>query len=87
MTIPPRLQEGDRASMDIAGITAALHRAARRAHEIARDTGTKVIVARDGKLARMDPDPEMFDDLIPPAAAPRRHGARSVPVNPDKSSQ
>ena len=87
MTNSARAPEEDRASMDTAGITAALYRAARRAHEIARDTGTKVIVAKDGNPVRLDPDPEMFDDLIPPAAALQRHGTRSVPVNPDESSQ
>ena len=42
---------------------AALFRAARRAHEIARDTGTKVIVVVNGKTVEMDPDPEMFDRM------------------------
>ena len=47
--------------IDPADVTAALLRAARRAHEIARDTGTKVIVVVDGKTIAMDPNPEMFD--------------------------
>ena len=76
MTISPKTQEEGRTSMDVAGATAALYRAARRAHEIARDTGTKVIVEKDGKLVRMDPDPEMFDDLIPPAPGPSGVGSR-----------
>ena len=46
-------------------VMAALIRAARRAHEIARDTGTKVVVVVDGKTVKMDPDPEMFDGLEP----------------------
>ncbi|MYH53719.1 MAG: hypothetical protein F4139_12390 [Gemmatimonadetes bacterium] len=44
-------------------VMAALLRAARRAHEIARDTGTKVVVVVDGKTVKMDPNPEMFDGL------------------------
>lgn len=50
---------------DPADVTAALLRAARRAHEIARDTGTKVVVVVDGETIEMDPNPEMFDDLDP----------------------
>ena len=46
-------------------VMAALLRAARRAHEIARDTGTKVVVVVDGKTVHMDPNPEMFDGLEP----------------------
>ena len=46
-------------------VMAALLRAARRAHEIARDTGTKVVVVVDGETIEMDPNPEMFDDLDP----------------------
>ena len=55
---------------DPADVTAALLRAARRAHEIARDTGTKVVVVVDGETIEMDPNPEMFDDLDP--RSPRR---------------
>lgn len=55
----------NKARAEAAGITAALLRAARRAHEIARDTGTKVVVVVDGKTVKMDPNPEMFDGLEP----------------------
>ena len=54
-----------KALTEAAGITAALLRATRRAHEIARDTGTKVVVVVDGEMIEMDPNPEMFDDLDP----------------------
>jgi len=42
---------------------AALYRAARRAHQIAHRKGTKVSVRIDGKLALIDPDPEMYEGL------------------------
>lgn len=35
---------------DFAGVEAALERAAKRAREIARETGTAVVYERDGKL-------------------------------------
>ena len=50
---------------DQAGVMAALLRAARRAHEIARAHGTKVVVHVDGKTVEMEPNPEMFDELDP----------------------
>lgn len=49
-------------------VTTALFRAARRAHEIARDTGTKVVIVVDGKTVKIDPNPEMFDSLKPGSA-------------------
>ena len=55
-------REQDKAPDAAAGITAALRRAARRAHEIARDTGTKVVVVLDGETVEMDPKPEIFND-------------------------
>ncbi len=45
------------------GVTAALMRAAKRAHKIAHQTGTKVVVMRDGKVVEVDPDPEMYNDI------------------------
>ena len=61
--MPHEAGEQHRDETETAGITAALLRAARRAHEITRDTGTKVVVVVDGETVDMDPDPEMFDDL------------------------
>lgn len=58
----------NKASVETADITTALFRAARRAHEIARDTGTKVVVVVDGETVKMDPNPEMFDSLNPGSA-------------------
>ncbi len=45
------------------GVTAALIRAAKRAHLIAHQTGTKVVVMRDGKVVEIDPDSEMYNDI------------------------
>lgn len=45
------------------GVTPVLIRAAKRAHLIAHQTGTKVVVMRDGKVVEIDPDPEMYNDI------------------------
>lgn len=42
---------------DIAGSFEALRRAARRAREIAAQTGTAIIVQRDGRIERITPSP------------------------------
>ncbi len=42
---------------DIAGSFEALRRAARRAREIAAQTGTAVIVQRDGRIERITSSP------------------------------
>ena len=41
----------------------ALIRAAKRAHLIAHQTGTKVVVMRDGKVVEIEPDPKMYNDI------------------------
>ena len=41
----------------------ALVRAARRAHQIAHQTGTGVVVMRDGEVVEIEPDPEMYESL------------------------
>ncbi len=46
------------------GITAALMRAARRAHLIAHQAGTGVVVMRDGEVMEIEPDPEMYGELL-----------------------
>ena len=48
---------------DMQATPAALIRAAKRAHKIAHQTGTKVAVMRDGKVVEIDPDPEMYNDI------------------------
>ena len=67
------------ARLNPADIMSALRRAARRAHEIARATGTKVVVHVDGKTVEMEPNPEMFDDLDPVLHAPvSAHGSGAL---------
>ena len=46
------------------GVTAALMRAARRAHLIAHQTSTGVVVMQDGKVVEIEPDPEMYENLL-----------------------
>ena len=48
---------------DEEGLTAALMRAAKRAHLIAHQTGTKVMVMHNGKVVEIDPDPKMYNDI------------------------
>ncbi len=48
---------------DTDDIMAALMRAAKRGHKIAYQTGTKVVIMRDGKVVEIDPDPEMYGDI------------------------
>lgn len=56
----PISQHDDKETQDILN---ALHRAARRAHLIAYQTGTGVIVMRDGEVVEIEPDPEMYEGL------------------------
>jgi len=49
---------------DVEGVTAALIRAARRAHLIAHQAGTGVVVMRGGKVVEIEPDPEMYGNLL-----------------------
>ncbi len=48
---------------DMQAVPAALMRAARRAHLIAHQTGTGVIIMRDGKVVEIEPDPEMYENV------------------------
>ena len=52
------------ADPDMQAAPAALFRAAQRAHLIAHQTGTGVVVMRDGKVVEIEPDPEMYGDLL-----------------------
>ena len=47
---------------DMQAVPAALYRAARRAHSIAHQHKTGVVVMQDGKIVTVDPDPEMYED-------------------------
>lgn len=59
----PSKKELKKFDNDEEGMTAALMRAAKRAHQIAHQTGTKVVVMRDGKVVEIEPDPEMYNDI------------------------
>ena len=43
---------------DLRGSLAALQRAAQRARELAAQTGTELVVSRDGVIERIKPQPE-----------------------------
>ncbi len=46
---------------DMRAVPEALYRAARRAHKIAHQAGTGVIVMRDGKVVEIEADPDMYE--------------------------
>ena len=48
------------------GVLAALRMAAKDAHLKAYQTGTGVAYRRNGKFGVYAPDPDMYEDLIPP---------------------
>lgn len=50
----------------VQGVLDALTRAAKDAHLKAYQTGTGVAYRRNGKFGVYAPDPEMYEDLIPP---------------------
>ena len=56
----PASQYDDRETQDVLN---ALHRAARRAHRIAHQAGTGVIVMIEGEVVEIEPDPAMYEGL------------------------
>lgn len=48
---------------DMQAVPIALYRAARRAHQIAHQTGTGVIVMLEGEVVEIEPDPAMYEGL------------------------
>lgn len=48
---------------DMQAAPAALFRAAQRAHLIAHQTGTRVVVMRDGEVVEIEPDPDMYNAI------------------------
>lgn len=50
----------------VQGVLDALTRAAKKAHLIAYQTGSGVAYRRNGKFGVYAPDPDMYEDLIPP---------------------
>ena len=55
---------------DMLGVMPALHRALRRAHKIAYQTGTNIVVMRDGKVVEVPPDPALYEDYDEPLGWP-----------------
>ena len=55
----PVSQYGDKETQDILN---ALHRAARRAHKVAHQHKTGVVVMEKGKVIEIEPDPEMYEE-------------------------
>ncbi len=49
---------------DMENATKALIRAGKRARELAAQTGTRIVVVRDGKLVREVPEPEQLRKTI-----------------------
>lgn len=47
---------------DMQAVPGALYRAARRAHEIAHQHKTRVVVMEKGKVIEIEPDPEMYGE-------------------------
>ena len=66
---------------DTEGVTAALMRAARRAHLIAHQTGTGVVVMRDGEVVEIEPDPEMYGGLLGKTADSRGSSDKNADSN------
>ena len=62
MELPPELRS-KLPDPDMQEAPRALLRAARRAREIAKRTGTGVVVFRDGKVVEVSPDDDMEDSL------------------------
>ena len=61
---PPEKKPPNPDDADTEGVTAALTRAARRAHLTAHQTGTGVVVMQDGKVVEIEPDPDMYGELL-----------------------
>ena len=54
---------------DMQKAPAAMFQAMKRAHKMAHQTGTKLVVVIDDKMTFIDPDPELYGDVpdIPPS--------------------
>ena len=48
--------------LDMQAVPVALYRAARRAHKVAQQHKTGVVVMRDSEVIEIDPDPEMYEE-------------------------
>ncbi|MDA8022156.1 MAG: hypothetical protein MPK05_04110 [Gammaproteobacteria bacterium] len=50
--------------LDVESVSAALRRAAKRAHFIAYQHGEGVVINKNGKTVIVPPDPEMYGELL-----------------------
>ena len=50
--------------LDVDSASAALRRAAKRAHFIAYQHGTAIVTRKNGKMVIAPPDPEMYGELL-----------------------
>ena len=55
----PASQYEDKETQDILN---ALHRAARRAHKVAHQHKTRVVIMEKGEVIEIEPDPEMYEE-------------------------
>lgn len=60
-----QIQESKLDNADMQAVPHALRRAQRRAREIARQTGTQLVIVHNGVLMEVDPDSPLFDDEEP----------------------
>lgn len=56
----PVSQHDDKETQDVLN---ALHRAARRAHKVAHQHKTGVVIMENGEVVEIDPDPAMYEGL------------------------
>ena len=55
----PKSRHGDKETQDVLN---ALHRAARRAHKVAHQHKTGVVVMERGEVIEIEPDPKMYEE-------------------------
>lgn len=55
----PVSQYDDKETQDVLN---ALHRAARRAHKVAHQHKTGVVIMENGEVVEIDPDPAMYEE-------------------------
>ncbi len=60
---------------DIQGVGPALRRSAARAREIARQTGTPLVIYKDGKIVKKSIKPQPDDDASGPEFPSPRRGS------------
>lgn len=56
---------------DMQAVPAAMERAVRRAHRVAHQHGTTVLVVENGKMVEVEPDPALYEDCPSPPPGSR----------------